>query len=252
MGRLEDKVVVVTGAAMGQGAMEAKLFASEGAKVIAGDVAAEALQKTVDEINAAYPGSAIAVKLDVSSGEDWDAAVAAGVKQFGKITSLMNNAGIGTKGVWWEETDYELFRKIIDVNLWGQFRGIQAVVPEMRKVGGGAIVCVSSMAAFVGVGFNAYAPSKGGVRSLSRTASVTLGPEHIRVNTIVPGTIETPMTDAMFGMPEVVQHCKDQTSLGILGKPEDIAYGALYLLSDEAKFVTGAELVIDGGQRYKS
>lgn len=251
MNRLKDKVIVVTGAAMGQGAAEAALFAAEGAKVIAGDIAIEQLKETVDRINAAYPGSALAVKLDVSSGEDWDRAVAAGVEQFGGINGLINNAGIGTKGVWWEETDHDLFQKIIDVNLWGQFRGIQAVVPEMRKAGGGSIICVSSMAAYIGVGFNAYAPSKGGVRSLSRTASVTLGRENIRVNTIVPGTIETPMTAGMFDKPEVVQHCKDQTSLGYLGKPDDIAYGAVYLLSDESRFVTGAELVIDGGQRYK-
>ena len=251
MNRLQDKVIVVTGAAMGQGAAEAEIFAAEGAKVIAGDIAAEQLKETVDRINAAHPGSALAVKLDVSDGEDWDRAVAAGVERFGKITGLINNAGIGTKGVWWDGTDYQLFKKIIDVNLWGQFRGIQAVVPEMRKVGGGSIICVSSMASLIGVGFNAYAPSKGGVNSLSRTASVTLGPDHIRVNTIVPGTIETPMTAGMFDKPEVVQHCKDQTSLGYLGKPEDIAYGAVYLLSDESKFVTGAELVIDGGQRHK-
>ena len=249
MNRLKDKVIVVTGAAMGQGAAEAALFAAEGAKVIAGDIAMEQLKETVDRINAAYPGSALAVKLDVSSGEDWDRAVAAGVEQFGGINGLINNAGIEV--VWWEETDHDLFQKIIDVNLWGQFRGIQAVVPEMRKAGGGSIICVSSMAAYIGVGFNAYAPSKGGVRSLSRTASVTLGRENSRVNTIVPGTIETPMTAGMFDKPEVVQHCKDQTSLGYLGKPDDIAYGAVYLLSDESRFVTGAELVIDGGQRYK-
>lgn len=251
MDRLKNKVVVITGAAMGQGAEEALLFAGEGAKVVAGDVAMEQLQKTVDNINSLYPDSAIGVKLDVSNGDDWDVLVKAAVEKFGKITSLVNNAGIGTKGVWWEETDYALFKKIIDVNLWGQFRGIQAVVPEMRKVGGGSIVCVSSMASLIGVGFNAYAPSKGGVNSMSRTASVTLGKEHIRVNTLVPGTIETPMTSAMFDKPEIVQHCIDQTSLGYLGKPEDIAYGALYLISDESKFVTGAELVIDGGQRYK-
>ena len=251
MNRLKDKVIIVTGAAMGQGAAEAELFASEGAKVVAGDVAWDELEKTVDRINSAYPGSTVASWLDVSSGDDWDHTVQLAVKNFGKITGLMNNAGIGTKGIWWEETDYELFKKIIDVNLWGQFRGIQAVVPEMRKVGGGSIICVSSMAAYIGVGFNAYAPSKGGVRSLSRTASVTLGKENIRVNTIVPGTIETPMTAGMTSNPEIVQHCKDQTSLGFLGKPEDIAYGALYLLSDEAKFVTGTELVIDGGQRFK-
>ena len=113
------------------------------------------------------------------------------------------------------------------------------------------MVCVSSMAALLGVGFNVYAPSKGGVLSLGRTASVTLGPENIRVNTIIPGTIETPMTAAMFDKPEIVEHCIGQNSLPRLGKPEDIAWGAVYLLSDEAAYVTGAELVIDGGQRYK-
>lgn len=251
MNRLKDKVIIVTGAAMGQGAAEAELFAAEGAKVVAGDIAMEQLQATVDAINAKYPDSAIAVKLDVSSDEDWDNTVAAAVEKFGRINCLMSNAGIGTKGIWWEETDHALFQKIIDVNLWGQFRGIQAVVPEMRKVGGGAIVCVSSLASLIGVGFNAYSPSKGGVNSLVRTASVTLGKEKIRVNAIIPGTIDTPMTAGMMGMPEVVQNCINQTSLGYLGEPNDIAYGAVYLLSDEAKFVTGAELVIDGGQHYK-
>lgn len=251
MDRLKDKIIVVTGAAMGQGAEEVRLFSEEGAKVIAGDVAMEQLEQIAAEVNARYPDSVLPVKLDVSSGDDWDALVAAGVARFGKINGLMNNAGIGTKGVFWEETDYALFRKIIDVNLWGQFRGIQAVVPEMRKCGGGSIVCVSSLAAFVGVGFNAYSPSKGGVRSLSRTASVTLGPENIRVNTIVPGTIETPMTAAMFDKPEIVAHCTAQNSLPRLGKPRDIAYGAVYLLSDESNYVTGTELVIDGGQRFK-
>ena len=251
MDRLKDKVIVVTGAAMGQGAEEVRLFVEEGARVIAGDVATEALERVAAEVNALHPGHVLPVKLDVSSGEDWDALVAAGAAQFGKIDGLMNNAGIGTKGVFWEETSYELFKRVIDVNLWGQFRRIQAVVPEMRKCGGGSIVCVSSLAAFVGVGFNAYSPSKGGVRSLSRTASVTLGPENIRVNTIVPGTIETPMTAAMFGDSEIVRRCTAQNSLPRLGRPRDIAYGAVYLLSDEASYVTGTELVIDGGQRFK-
>ncbi len=251
MDRLKDKVIVVTGAAMGQGAEEVRLFAEEGAKVIAGDVAVEELKRVAEEVNARHPDSVLPVKLDVSSGEDWDALVAAGAERFGKINGLMNNAGIGTKGVFWEETSYELFKKIMDVNLWGQFRGIQAVVPEMRKCGGGSIVCVSSLAAFVGVGFNAYSPSKGGVRALSRTASVTLGPENIRVNTIVPGTIDTPMTAAMFDNEEIVRRCIAQNSLPRLGEPRDIAYGAVYLLSDEAGYVTGTELVIDGGQRFK-
>jgi len=251
MNRLQDKVIIVTGAAMGQGAMEAEIFAAEGAKVVAGDIAMEQLKETADRINAAYPDSVAAAKLDVSNGDDWDNIVALAVKKFGRVNGLINNAGIGTKGVWWDTTDHELFQKIIDVNLWGQFRGIQAVVPEMRKAGGGSIICVSSLASLIGVGFNAYAPSKGGVNSLARTASVTLGPDHIRVNTIVPGTIETPMTAGIFEKPEAERHCKDQTSLGYLGKPEDIAYGAVYFLSDESKFVTGAELVIDGGQRYK-
>ena len=252
MNRLKDKVIIVTGAAMGQGAAEAELFAAEGAKVVAGDIATEQLQETVAKINAAYPDSVIGVKLDISCGEDWDEAVKTTVAAYGKVDGLMNNAGLGSKGVPWDKTDYELLKKMVDVNLWGQLRGIQTVVPEMRKVGGGAIVCVSSVAAYVGGFFNAYSLAKGGVRSLGRSAAVTLGKDHIRVNTIVPGTIETPMTSGMFSMPEVVQHCKDQTALGYLGKPEDIAYGALYLLSDEAKFVTGTELVIDGGQRYKT
>ncbi len=251
MDRLKGKVIVVTGAAMGQGAQEVRLFVQEGAKVIAGDVALEQLEQLAAEVNGRIPDSVLPVKLDVTSAEDWAAAVKAGVARFGKINGLMNNAGVGSKGIPWDQTDHALFQKIIDINLWGQIQGLQAVVPEMRKCGGGSVVCVSSMAALLGVGFNVYAPSKGGVLSLGRTASVTLGPENIRVNTIIPGTIETPMTAAMFDKPEIVEHCIGQNSLPRLGKPEDIAWGAVYLLSDEAAYVTGAELVIDGGQRYK-
>ena len=136
MDRLKDKVIVVTGAAMGQGAEEVRLFVEEGARVIAGDVATEALERVAAEVNALHPGHVLPVKLDVSNGEDWDALVAAGAAQFGKIDGLMNNAGIGTKGVFWEETSYELFKRVIDVNLWGQFRGIQAVVPDLAPFAG--------------------------------------------------------------------------------------------------------------------
>lgn len=252
MDRLKDKVVIITGAAMGQGAAEAELFADEGAKVVAGDIATEQLQALVDKINAKHPGSAIAVKLDISCDEDWDKTIQAAVETFGQVNCLLNNAGIGSGGLSAEKVTYEQFKKLIDVNLWGQLRGIQGVIPEMRKAGGGSIVCVSSLASLTGPWFNAYTPAKGGVNSLSRAASVVLGKDHIRVNTLIPGTVNTPMTSGMFTNPDILQHFKNQTSLGYLGEPIDIAYGALFLLSDEARYVTGAELVIDGGERYKS
>ena len=251
MKRLENKVAIITGAAMGQGAAEAYLFAKEGAKVVAADMAEDALKETVDAINADFPGMALGVHLDVASEENWQQGVKQAVETFGTVDILVNNAGVGSRGVNYDKTDREAFDRIMGINAWGSFAGIKTVVPVMKKTGGGSIVNVSSLAAVVGVEFNAYTLTKGAVVSMTRAAAVDLGKDNIRVNTIIPGTIVTPMTKIICDYPKVLKSCEEKTCLGHIGEPNDIAYGVLYLASDEAKYVTGSDLTIDGGERFK-
>ncbi|HJC47638.1 MAG TPA: glucose 1-dehydrogenase [Candidatus Lachnoclostridium pullistercoris] len=251
MKRLENKIAIITGAAMGQGAAEAYLFAKEGAKVVAADVVTDELEKTVAKINEDFPGSAMAARLDVSSEKNWQEVVAKTVAAYGTIDILVNNAGVGSKGINYDKTDKDAFDKIMGINAWGPFAGIKAVAPVMKAAGHGSIVNVSSLAAVLGVEFNAYSLTKGAVISLTRAASVDLGKDNIRVNTIIPGTIATPMTKIICDYPNVLKSCEEKTSLGHIGEPNDIAYGVLYLASDESKYVTGADLTIDGGERYK-
>lgn len=251
MKRLENKVAIITGAAMGQGAAEAYLFAKEGAKVVAADMAEDALKETVDAINADFPGMALGVHLDVASEENWQQVVKQAVETFGTVDILVNNAGVGSRGINYDKTDQEAFDRIMGINAWGSFAGIKTVVPVMKKAGGGSIVNVSSLAAVVGVEFNAYTLTKGAVVSMTRAAAVDLGKDNIRVNTIIPGTIVTPMTKIICDYPKVLKSCEEKTCLGHIGEPNDIAYGVLYLASDEAKYVTGSDLTIDGGERFK-
>lgn len=251
MKRLENKVAIITGAAMGQGAAEAYLFAKEGAKVVAADMAEDALKETVDAINADFPGMALGVHLDVASEENWQQVVKQAVETFGTVDILVNNAGVGSRGINYDKTDREAFDRIMGINAWGSFAGIKTVVPVMKKAGGGSIVNVSSLAAVVGVEFNAYTLTKGAVVSMTRAAAVDLGKDNIRVNTIIPGTIVTPMTKIICDYPKVLKSCEKKTCLGHIGEPNDIAYGVLYLASDEAKYVTGSDLTIDGGERFK-
>lgn len=251
MKRLENKVAIITGAAMGQGAAEAYLFAKEGAKVVAADMAEDALKETVDAINADFPSMALGVHLDVASEENWQQVVKQAVETFGTVDILVNNAGVGSRGINYDKTDREAFDRIMGINAWGSFAGIKTVVPVMKKAGGGSIVNVSSLAAVVGVEFNAYTLTKGAVVSMTRAAAVDLGKDNIRVNTIIPGTIVTPMTKIICDYPKVLKSCEEKTCLGHIGEPNDIAYGVLYLASDEAKYVTGSDLTIDGGERFK-
>lgn len=251
MKRLENKVAIITGAAMGQGAAEAYLFAKEGAKVVAADMAEDALKETVDAINADFSGMALGVHLDVASEENWQQVVKQAVETFGTVDILVNNAGVGSRGINYDKTDREAFDRIMGINAWGSFAGIKTVVPVMKKAGGGSIVNVSSLAAVVGVEFNAYTLTKGAVVSMTRAAAVDLGKDNIRVNTIIPGTIVTPMTKIICDYPKVLKSCEEKTCLGHIGEPNDIAYGVLYLASDEAKYVTGSDLTIDGGERFK-
>jgi NAD(P)-dependent dehydrogenase (short-subunit alcohol dehydrogenase family) len=248
-GRLDGKVAVITGAARGQGAAEARLFAREGARLVLGDVLDEPLRKLAEELGAA--GHAVlARRHDVTLEEDWDAALAEGVDRFGQIDVLINNAGIADPaGI--EEVTREIWDRVIAVNQTGVWLGMKAVIPAMRRAGGGSIINISSIFGLVGSGAcAAYHSTKGAVRLLTKTAALQYAPEGIRVNSIHPGFIDTPMIQDA-APPEIAEHADQvvaaMTPLGRMGTSEEIAYGALYLASDESSFVTGAELVIDGG-----
>lgn len=246
MGRLDDKVAIITGAASGQGAVEAKLFAKEGAKVVATDINEEALQTVVSEIKSAG-GQAIAVKHNVVNEEEWVNVIDQAVKAFEKIDILVNNAGIAPSTPL-EHTSLDDWHKGMDINMTSVFLGTKLVVPEMRKVGEGSIVNISSMAGLVGTGAaNAYPASKGAIRIFTKASAVEFSKENIRVNSVHPGVIETPMTKDVLDNDEWNTGLKAATLIPRWGKAEDVAYGVLYLASNESSFVTGSELVIDGG-----
>ncbi|HWO54456.1 MAG TPA: glucose 1-dehydrogenase [Paenibacillus cookii] len=246
MGRLDEKVAIITGAASGQGAVEAKLFAKEGAKVAATDINEEALQAVVAEIKAAG-GEAIAVKHNVVSEEDWKNVIDKTVEAFGKVDVLVNNAGVAPATPLLDTT-LDQWKKVMDINATSVFLGTQMVVPEMRKAGGGSIINISSMAGIVGTGAaNAYPASKGAVRLFTKATAVEFSRENIRVNSVHPGVIETAMTKDILANDHYSAPLKAATLLPRWGQAEDVAYGVLFLASDESSFVTGSELVIDGG-----
>ena len=251
MNRLENKVAIITGAAMGQGAAEAYLFAKEGAKVVATDMCEDILRETVQKIKEDFSHSTIALKLNVTDEEEWKKVVEECINQFGTVDILLNNAGIGSKGINYDKTDYQAFENVMKINAWGPFVGMKTVAPIMIKNKKGSIINVSSLAAVKSIEFNAYSLSKGAVISLTKAASADLGKNGIRVNTIIPGTIETPMTKIICDYPNVLNSCIEKTALGHIGEADDIAYCALYLASDESKYTTGTDITIDGGQRYK-
>lgn len=244
--RLADKVALITGAARGIGASEAHLFASEGARVVIADVATEEAEKVKKQI-CDLGGEAVIVPLDVTDEEAWQAAVHVTITRFGKIDILVNNAGIFRR-IGMEDTSLETWSKVIDINATGVFLGTKAVIPAMRNGGGGAIVNISSVGGIVGIPQNsAYQASKGMVRIFTKATAIEYAADRIRANSIHPGAIETPMVTPLLQDPSYVKAMMDSTPLKRLGKAEDVAYGVLYLASDEATYVTGAELIIDGG-----
>lgn len=246
MKRLQDKVVLITGAAGGMGATEAKLFAQEGAKVMATDFNLDLLETWVlkaqkEGLNIAY------AELDVSNQDDWEKVAKKTIDLFGKIDILVNNAGIYPGYVNCESTTIQLWNKVIATNLTGPFLGCKTVIPYLRKNGGGSIVNIASIAGVVGGNGTAYSSSKGGLCLLSKDLAVELAKDKIRVNTICPGGVLTPMTNDLLNTPEMAEMIKNMSPQGRIADPMEIALGALYLASDESSFVTGAELVIDGG-----
>ncbi|MGO1059697.1 SDR family NAD(P)-dependent oxidoreductase [Planococcus sp. FY231025] len=251
MARLEGKVAIITGAGSGQGAEEARLFAKEGAKVVATDIQEDKVKAVADEINAQYEGAAIAMKQDVTDERVWQTVVEEAVAKFGKVDILINNAGIGGAEGFGKIDDVDLagWERFMTVNATSNFLGIKSVVPEMRKSGKGSIVNISSMAGIVGGAAGVhYTASKGATRLLTKGAAVELGPDNIRVNSVHPGFINTPMTSVVLDNPEMKATALKDIPLGIVGEPEDVAYLVLFLASDEARFITGSEYIIDGGQ----
>ena len=247
--RLEGKVAFISGGARGMGACEAELFAAEGAKVALGDVLEEQGRAAEAKIRAAG-GEVLFVRLDVTSEDSWKGAIAATVSRYGKLDVLVNNAGIGSGAApsTVEDTDGERWDRIMEINSTGVFLGAQYAIPEMRRAGGGSIINISSIFGLVGSpGSTPYHASKGAVRLLTKSTAVQYAGDGIRVNSVHPGFVDTPMTAEQFRQPGGRQRRIDTTPLGKIGAPLDIAYGVLYLASDESSFVTGSELVIDGG-----
>jgi cyclopentanol dehydrogenase len=245
--RLQNKVAFISGGARGMGAVEARLFAHEGAKVVIGDVLDAEGRRTEAEINETG-GECLFVRLDVTRESDWRQAIATTVSRFGRLDVLVNNAGIyRTAPV--EQTSGELWDLVMAINAKGVFLGTKYAIPEMRRAGGGSIINISSVAGLVGsMDSAAYNASKGAVRLFTKSTAIQHARDNIRANSIHPGTIETLMTAELLADEANRQDRMTRTPLGRLGRPEDVAYGALYLASDESSFVTGSELVIDGGR----
>ena len=245
MGRLEGKVALISGAARGQGEAEARLFANEGAKVVFGDILDMEGEKVEAEINETG-GEAKYIHLDVTNESEWETAVKESVNSYGKLDILVNNAGISIgKNV--EETTLEEWDLVQDVNSKGVFLGTKAAIPAMRESGGGSIVNISSIAGLVGIASAPYVASKGAVRLLTKSTAVQYGPENIRCNSVHPGFIETEMTREMMSDSEERAKRLAITPLGIFASAHDIALAVLFLASDESRYMTGSELVIDGG-----
>ena len=245
--RLENKVALISGGARGMGAAEAKLFAQEGAKVVIGDVLDEEGHQTEATINE-VGGECLFVHLDVTDETSWGKAVEEAVDRFGKLDILVNNAGVGGGRGMVEDTTVESWDRIMNINAKGVFLGTKAAIPEMRRAGGGSIINISSVYGLVGSGgSSAYHASKGAVRLLTKSTAIQYAAEGIRANSVHPGIIETPMTEAIMSDAERNQRWINNTPAGRRGKPEDVAYGVLFLASDESSFMTGSELVIDGG-----
>ncbi|HEX7097454.1 MAG TPA: glucose 1-dehydrogenase [Acidimicrobiales bacterium] len=245
MGRLDGKVALVTGSARGQGEAEARLFVREGARVVVSDVLDEQGHALAEELGDA----ASYVHLDVTSASDWAAAIEHVEARHDRLDVLVNNAGIGIPPHALLAATEEGHRRTIEVNLNGVWLGMRAAAPLMIRSGGGSIVNISSIDGLVGVaGMASYAASKFGVTGLTKSAALEWGRHGIRVNSVHPGVIASPMVDnAPPDVRQRLQEILDRQPIPRMGRPEEVAYLVLFLASDESSYCTGAEFVIDGG-----
>ncbi len=244
--RLRGKVALITGAARGMGAAEARLFAREGAKVGLTDVLEDEGRLVETEIVEA-DGEGMFLRLDVTSAEEWGSVVDRVVDRFDRLDILVNNAGVYHYATLEQESE-EDWDRVMDVNAKGVFLGMRAVLGVMRRGGGGSIVNISSTAGMVGSPRStAYNASKGAVRLLTKSAAVQYAKEGIRVNSVHPGLTITGMTPFAFPNPGQLENHIPRVPLERSAQPEEIAYGVLFLASDESSYMTGSELVIDGG-----
>ena len=243
--RLHNKVAIITGAASGMGADEARLFAREGAKVVIADVLEDLARQVEAQITEAG-GDATFVHADVTDEASWQSLIAQTLARYGKLDILVNNAGISSRSES-DALDTAGWQRIMDVNATGVFLGTKHAVEQMRQTGGGSIVNISSIMGFVGGegGHPAYHASKGAVRIFSKAMAVQYGPDGIRVNSVHPGFMP-PMRSSQPDDGTRAEQIR-QTPLRRSGETIEVAYGVLFLASDEASFVTGTELVIDGG-----
>ncbi|QDY77313.1 SDR family NAD(P)-dependent oxidoreductase [Streptomyces qinzhouensis] len=252
-GKLAGRVVLITGAARGQGEAEARLFAAEGAEVVLGDVLDEQGAAVAAELG---PEAAVYVRLDVTREEDWAAAVATAKDRFGRIDGLVNNAGV-LRFNELVRTPAAEFQQITQVNQVGVFLGIKAVAPEIAAAGGGTIVNTASYAGMTGMAYvGAYSASKHAVIGLTRVAALELAAKGIRVNAVCPGAVDTPMTDPAALDPgadpaaareSAAALYKKLVPLGRAGRPEEVARLVLFLSCEDSSYITGQPIVIDGG-----
>jgi NAD(P)-dependent dehydrogenase (short-subunit alcohol dehydrogenase family) len=250
MNRVKGKVAIITGGAGGLGKAHALLLAKEGARVVVTDTDDAQGKKVADEINK-QGGEAIFIRHDVSKEIEWNRVISETLEQFGKLDILVNNAGVNLwKKI--EDTSLEEWRWLMSVNLDGVFLGTKYAMGAMKKSGGGSIINISSVAGIVGtLDTSAYHASKGGVRIFTKAAALECSKAgydyNIRVNSVHPGVIKTRMVEELLNDEEKRKTALSWHPIGHFGEPEDVANGVLYLASDESKFITGAELVIDGG-----
>ena len=242
--RLEGKVALISGGARGMGAEEALLFAREGAKVVIGDV----LEEGRDVAGSIPGGGAIFVRLDVTKEGDWRRAVSMAEEVYKRLDILVNNAGVSAVGGI-EDTTVEEWDRVMEVNAKGVFLGTREAIPAMQRAGGGSIINISSQLGIVAMNESSpqYIASKGAVRLLTKSTALQYAADGIRCNSVHPGPIVTPMTEGRRSDPAVQALMESRIPLGRYGEAIDVAYGVLYLASDESSFVTGSELVIDGG-----
>ena len=245
--RLDGKVAIITGGASGMGAEECRIFAREGAKVVIADVS-EDLGRQVEAEIAESGGDAVFMHLDVTSEDEWDAAVNATVERYGKVDILVNNAGIsGTHHP--DHMSTEAWDNFMEINAKGVFLGMRSVIPQMQAVGGGSIVNISSISGMVGqtgthMGYNA---SKGAVRIVTKSAAVQYAQDGIRVNSVHPGVMPPMRSSSAARNPETQSPLMDHVPMGRRGQTGEVGNAVLFLASDEASYITGAELVVDGG-----